>query len=73
MAQFNLGGLYVLAQGVPHDPIRAGVWFTPAAIAGCPGACRNRNAVASVFNPLEQARVEKMVRDCVRERYLNGE
>ena len=70
-AQFNLGGLYAQGQGLPQDLVRAGVWFTLAATGGYPGASRNRHAVAQALNPLQQARVEQLARDCMRQRYVN--
>jgi uncharacterized protein len=61
-AQFNLGTMYFLGQGVPQDYISAHVWLSLGAAGGNEDAAKNRDIVAAKMTPAQMAEAERLVR-----------
>ncbi len=66
-AQFNLGVMYALGQGVPRDNIQAYMWFDLSARYS-EGVERdhmghNRDVIASYLTPAQLAEAQKLARE----------
>jgi hypothetical protein len=59
-AQWNLGDMYYLGQGVPQDYKQAYIWSSLAAVHGNKDAIKARNIIESELTPasLEKAQQE---------------
>jgi len=62
-AQFNLGIMYALGQGIEQDAIKANMWLNLSAGRGGNGV-NNNEILASGFSPQQFARLEKLMADC---------
>jgi TPR repeat protein len=72
LAQFVLGGMYVLGQGVPEDAVRAYVWLSLSAtqaaqISGATRLTRDaqemRDALARTMTPAQIDEAQKLARE----------
>jgi TPR repeat protein len=65
-AQFNLGYIYWIGQGVPKDFVLAYMWFNLAAASGGRAAdiaAEKRNIVAAQMTPAQIAEAQKLARE----------
>ena len=67
-AQYNLGWMYAMGQGVPQDSIRAHMWYSIAAAASRDEAwrraIRNRGHAASQMTAAQIEKAQEMARHC---------
>ena len=59
-AQFSLGFMYELGQGVPQDYVQAYMWFSLAAAQGTKGAAEWRERLAARMTPAQIAEAQKL-------------
>ena len=59
-AQFSLGFMYELGQGVPQDYVQAYMWFNLAAAQGTRGAAEWREHIAARMTPAQIAEAQKL-------------
>ena len=59
-AQFSLGFMYELGQGVPQDYVQAYMWFNLAAARGTKGAAEWRERLAARMTPAQIAEAQKL-------------
>ncbi len=63
-AQFKLGYMYYIGQGVAQDYVQAHMWYNLAGAAGTPiGAVENRDKVAAKMTPAQIAEAQRLARD----------
>jgi TPR repeat protein len=62
-AQFSLGALYRLGQGVPRDYVKAHLWFNLAAAQGFEGAAKARDAAAEHMTSAQIAEAQRLARE----------
>ncbi len=61
-AQFNLGVMYRIGQGVPEDFVRAHMWANLAAAQGNELARKARDIVAKKMTPAQLAEAQRLAR-----------
>jgi len=59
-AQFMLGEMHVLSEGVPFDLVRALMWLTLAAAQGYERAIEARERIAEHMTPSQIAEAQKL-------------
>jgi TPR repeat protein len=59
-AQFSLGFMYEIGQGVPQDYVQAYMWFNLAAAQGTRGAAEWRERLATRMTPAQIAEAQKL-------------
>jgi TPR repeat protein len=62
-AQYTLGFLYRMGQGVPQDYVQAHMWSDLAAAQSYQNAASNRDAVARLMTPAQIAEAQKLARE----------
>ena len=58
-AQFNLGLMHAMGQGVPENPMKAYAWFAVAAADGDPAAKQNRDFIEKKLSAKQKAEYRK--------------
>lgn len=69
-AQFNLGVMYALGQGIEQDAIKANMWLNISAGRGGTGI-NNNEILASGISPQQFARLEMMMAECRNSKLQN--
>jgi len=59
-AQFSLGYMYEIGQGVPQDYVQAYMWFNLAAARGTKGAAAWIERIAARMTPAQVAEAQKL-------------
>ncbi len=62
-AQFNLGVMYRIGQGVPEDFVRAHMWANLAAAQGDELARINRDRLTEQMTPVQLAEAQRLARE----------
>ena len=62
-AQYNLGVMHAVGNGVPQDYVLAHMWFNLAAAQGDGDAARTRVAIARRMTPDQVAEAQRMARE----------
>ena len=68
-AQYNLGSMYGLGQGVLQDFVTAHMWANIAAVNGSEMAPKLRNAIAKRKTPAQIHAAQKRARACIAKNY----
>ena len=68
-AQYNLGSMYGLGQGVLQDFVTAHMWANIAAVNGSEMAPKLRNAIAKRRTPAQIHAAQKRARACIAKNY----
>ena len=68
-AQYNLGMMYMVGEGVPQDNIYAHAWFNIAASNGSDLGAGNRDKVVKEMTKDQIAEAQRLVRECVKKNY----
>ena len=63
LAQSELGVLFANGQGVPHDYVRAHMWFNLSAAQGHEKALQDRKRIAARMAPDQIAEAQKLARE----------
>ena len=72
-AQYNLGLMYSIGEGVPQNNVRAYVWFSVAAAQGNEDARTNRDIISDRLTPEQLARGQDMATSCFESEYQDCE
>ncbi len=62
-AQFIMGGMYNLGQGVPQDDVQAHMWLSLAAAQGIENARKARDILAARMTPAQIAEAQRLARE----------
>ncbi len=62
-AQYNLGLMYSIGQGVPQDYVQAHKWLNLGALDGDKDAIKSRDIVAGKMTPAQIAEAQKLARE----------
>lgn len=62
-AQFNLGMMTKMGHGVPKDLVQALMWFHLAALQGFQGAGDNRDTLAKLLTPEQNAKAQELAQN----------
>lgn len=68
-AQWWLGGMYALGQGVIQDNVYAHIWYNIAASNGYEDAKAFRDALAKEMTPSQIEKAQRLARECMRKEY----
>ena len=68
-AQYNLGLMYALGNGVLQDNVYAHMWFNIAASQGDEIAAIFRDQVAGEMTPADISAAQTLARECVKKNY----
>jgi len=68
-AQFNLGDMYALGEGVIQDNVYAHMWFNIAASNGDYDAVARKKNVAKNMTALDISKAQDLARACERRNY----
>ena len=68
-AQYNLGLMYGLGQGVKKDYVYAHMWGNIAASNGSENGDKLRDAVAKLMTAPQIEKAQELARECVRKEY----
>lgn len=68
-AQANLGGMYLLGEGVPQDFVSAHMWFNLASGHGDPAGSLLRDALAPKMTPEDISQAQRRARACLASEY----
>jgi TPR repeat protein len=68
-AQYSLGRMYALGEGVIQDDVMAHMWANIAAANGDTNASIGRDVIAVRMNPSQLAEAQKLARECVARNY----
>ena len=64
-AQFNLGIMYDMGQGIPQDYVQAHKWYNLAGANGHETARKKRDILAKQMHPAQIAEAQKLAREWV--------
>ena len=59
-AQYNLGFMYLIGEGVPINYVTAYAWFNVAAVSGSERASKNRSIVEQHMTPTQIGEAQKL-------------
>ena len=62
-AQYKLGVMYEKSYGVPHDYVRAHMWFDLAASQGHEISAKDRDIAAENMTPADIAEAQRLARE----------
>jgi len=68
-AQFNLGWMYALGQGVIQDNVYAYMWWNIAASQGKENATKNKDILANKMTPADLSKAQELARECMKKNY----
>ena len=68
-AQFNLGWMYALGQGVIQDNVYAHMWWNIAASQGKENATKNKDILANKMTPADLSKAQELARECMKKNY----
>jgi TPR repeat protein len=68
-AQYNLGYMYAIGQGVTQEYVFAHMWFNIAASAGDAGAVEIRNELAKRMSAADISKAQQLARECVKKQF----
>ena len=68
-AQYNLGVMYGLGNGVIQDSVYAHMWANLAASNGSKKGGEMRDFTAERMTPAQVAEAQRLARECVRKKY----
>ena len=69
LAQYNLGRLYYLGNGVKEDLVYAHMWFDLATLNGFEEAAQLRKLLIEQMTDSQINDTLKLTRECIRKRY----
>ncbi len=72
-AQFNLGFMYDIGEGVPQNNVRAYAWWSVAAAQGLAIARNDRDRMAEQLTPEQLARGQDIATKCFESDYQDCE
>lgn len=64
-AQFYLGTMYALGEGVTQDYLKAHLWLNLAATAGDQNAKESRNMIEGKMTPAQKAEAQKLIEEWI--------
>jgi TPR repeat protein len=77
-AQYHLGTMYLLGQGIPQDYVRAHMWSNLAAAlgtladaSGIDMAATQRDLVAEKMTSAQVSEAQRMARECLERNFKN--
>ena len=62
-AQFNMGGIYYIGQGVPRDQVLAYMWMNIASSNGNKNAIQFRNLLEKKMSPQQIEEAQRLARN----------
>ena len=68
-AQYNLGVMYYIGDGVPQDYAEAHMWFNISAANGATDAATNRDKVAAKLLPADISEAQRRAKVCMASGY----
>ena len=69
LAQYNLGRLYYLGNGVKENMVYAHMWVNLASLNGFEMAEEINELLAEIMTPSQIEDAEKLARECVKKNY----
>ena len=68
-AQYNLGLMYALGEGVIQDNVYAYMWWNIAASTGLDNAKKNKKIVTEKMTSSQIEEAQRLARECVKKNY----
>ena len=68
-AQYNLGLMYALGEGVNQDKVYAHMWWNITPSTGDDSAKKNKKIVEKEMTSSQIAEAQRLARECVKKKY----